>query len=457
MTDSSIKKVVPLDAGLLESCIKKFSIRSLSTASIREIVRLSSELEKDSGVPFIRMEMGVPGLFPNQIGVAAEIEALKRGVASKYPSIEGIPELKAEISRFAKLFMDIDAPPDNCFPSVGSMQGSFAAFMTAARRDKKKDTTLFIDPGFPVQKQQHKVLGLKYESFDVYDFRGEKLRAKIESFLKKGNISSVIYSNPNNPSWISFTEKELETIGSLCGDYDVIAIEDLAYFAMDFRKDYSVPGQAPFQPTVAKFADNYIVLVSSSKIFSYAGQRIAAMIVSGKLFNRNFNDLENYFGADNFGRALVYGALYSLSSGTGHSSQFALAAMLRGANDGRFNIVSQAKEYGERAALMKKIFTGNGFRIVYDKDGEEDIANGFYFTLAYPKMNSEELLFELLRYGVSAISLKITGSERDDGIRACVSLADRGAISELGRRMLLFRREHKRGSSKVKSFLNSNF
>jgi aspartate/methionine/tyrosine aminotransferase len=443
MTDSSIKKVVPLDAGLLESGVKKFSIRSLSTASIREIVRLSSELEKDSGVPFIHMEMGVPGLFPNQIGVAAEIEALERGVASKYPSIEGIPELKAEISRFAKLFMDIEASPENCFPSVGSMQGSFAVFMTACRRDKKKDTTLFIDPGFPVQKQQHKVLGLKYESFDVYNFRGTKLRAKIESFLKKGNISSVIYSNPNNPSWISFTEKELETIGSLCDEHDVIAIEDLAYFAMDFRKDYSVPGQAPFQPTVAKFANNYIVLVSSSKIFSYAGQRIAAMIVSGKLFNRKFKDLENYFGTDNFGRAIVYGALYSLSSGTCHSSQFALAAMLRGANDGLFNIVSQVREYGERAALMKKIFTGNGFRIVYDKDGEEDIAHGFYFTLAYPGMNSEELLFELLRYGVSAISLKITGSDRDDGIRACVSLADRGAISELGRRMILFRKEHK--------------
>ena len=36
-------------------------------------------------------------------------------------------------------------------------------------------------------------------------------------------------------------------------------------------------------------------------------------------------------------------------------------------------------------------------------------------------MSSDELLHNLLYFGISAISLSITGSERD-GIRACVSL-----------------------------------
>ncbi|HPN83879.1 MAG TPA: pyridoxal phosphate-dependent aminotransferase [Victivallales bacterium] len=437
-----MQKFSPLSRDLIEKYIAKFAIKSLSGASIREIVRLALSLEKEGGIHFIHMEMGVPGLPPNQYGINAQIEALKKGVAAKYPHIEGIPELKTEIAKFAKLFMDVEVKAENCFPTVGSMQGAFAVFMTISKR-KKGQRTLFIDPGFPVQKQQHRVLGLDYESFDVHAFRGRKLKPKLESYMKDGKISSLIYSSPNNPSWIAFTDDELKTIGELCEKYDVTAIEDLAYFAMDFRKDYSKPGEAPFQPSVAKYTDNYVILISSSKVFSYAGERIAAMIVSEKLAKRNFEGLKEYFGTENFGHALVYGALYSLSSGTGHSSQYALAEMLKSANRGD-DFMSPVKEYGRRAKKMKDIFLSNGFRLIYDKDGEEPLADGFYFTIAYPGMDSEKLLRELLRYGVSAISLGITGSHSSEGIRACVSLSDDLSISELEVRMKIFSHEHKR-------------
>ncbi len=35
---------------------------------------------------------------------------------------------------------------------------------------------------------------------------------------------------------------------------------------------------------------------------------------------------------------------------------------------GKLNFVEEVKEYGEKAHIMKKIFTDNGFKIVYDKD-----------------------------------------------------------------------------------------
>jgi hypothetical protein len=40
------------------------------------------------------MEMGVPGLAPVQIGVEAEIAALRQGVAAIYPDIFGIRSKK---------------------------------------------------------------------------------------------------------------------------------------------------------------------------------------------------------------------------------------------------------------------------------------------------------------------------------------------------------------------------
>lgn len=432
----------PIDYDIVTGKIREMNLPGIGKASIREIKRLIDNIEKESGKKYVRMEMGIPGMKPSSIGTEAEIEALRNGVAAIYPDIDGTPELKKEISNFVKNFMDIDVRPEACIPTVGSMQGSFAAFLTLARMDPERDTTLFIDPGFPVHKQQHRVLHQKFESFDVYEYRGEKLREKLESYFRKGNIHSVLYSNPNNPSWICFTDYELKIIGELATKYNVIICEDLAYFAMDFRKDYSKPGVPPYQPTVAKYTKNYILFISSSKVFSYAGQRIGMMVISDDLFARKIPGLINYYNSDIFGRAMVFGTVYALSSGTSHSAQYALAAMLKAANEGRFDFVDGVRVYGEKAKIMKRLFIENGFHIVYDTDIDVPIADGFYFTIAYPGFTGEALIEELLYYGVSAISLSITGSERLEGLRACVSLVQPSQFPELEERLKKFNLHH---------------
>ncbi|MEI6123717.1 MAG: pyridoxal phosphate-dependent aminotransferase [Bacteroidota bacterium] len=435
-------KETPINSEIVTRCIAQSNIPNIGKATIREIKKLINTIETQTGDRFIRMEMGVPGIPAAQIGVEAEIEALKGGCAAIYPEIDGLPQLKTEIARFVKLFLDVEVTPENCVPTVGSMQGGYAAFMTVNRMHKEKDTTLFLDPCFPVHKQQHKVIGTHFEAFDVYDYRGEKLRDKLESYLEKGNIASIIYSNPNNPSWICFNEKELRIIAEMANKYHAVVMEDLAYFGMDFRKDYSQPGQPPYQPTVAKYTDNYILFISSSKAFSYAGQRIGSMVISPKLFNTVAPDLKRYYTSDQFGRAMIYGTIYSLSSGTSHSAQYALAAMLKAANEGKFNFVNDVKDYGEKAKIMKKMFLDNGFHLVYDMDENEPLADGFYFTFSYPGFTGEQLLEELIYYGISAISLAITGSSRTEGMRACVSLVLREQFGDLETRLKKFHENH---------------
>lgn len=427
----------PLNKEIVDQKIKQLRIPEVGKASIREIVALINLIEEETDVKFIRMEMGVPGLPPSEIGTQAEIEALTNGVAAIYPLIDGIKPLKEETALFVKNFINISVNPKGCIPTVGSMQGTFVAFMAAGNTDEKKDTALFIDPGFPVQKQQMYVLGLKYDTFDIFHFRGEKLREKLEEFLAKGNINSIIYSNPNNPSWICFTEDELKIIGELATKYDVIVMEDLAYFGMDFRRDISNPGKPPFQPSVANYTDNYILFISSSKIFSYAGQRIGMMVISEKLFDRDYPYLQKRFQSSSFGNTVTLRLLYSISSGTSHSAQWALTAMLKAANENRFNFLEEVKEYGEKAKVMKKLFLENGFDIVYKQDLDEAIADGFYFTVAYRGMTGNELVKNLIYYGISAIALDGTGS-LEEGIRACVSFVKRSQFTELENRLKAF-------------------
>jgi aspartate/methionine/tyrosine aminotransferase len=434
--------IIPISPELISTIANSIGITAPGFATIREISQLASKIEEKTGIKFIRMEMGVPGLPAPSIGVDAEISALNDGVAAVYPDISGIKPLKSEASRFFKLFLNIDINPQGCIPTVGSMMGGMVSFLVANRNDRTKEGTLFIDPGFPVQKQQVKMLGHDYYSFDIYNFRGKKLKEKLESFLKSGKISSLLFSNPNNPSWICLTEEELEIIGELSRKYDVIVIEDLAYFGMDFRKDYSKPGEPPFQPTIARYSDNYIILLSSSKVFSYAGQRIGIMAISDRLFDRSYPDLLRYYSTDKFGHSAIFGAIYAISAGVAHSVQFGFAALLKAANDGVYKYREDVIEYGERAMEMKKILLSKNFQIVYNMDLEEPIADGFYFTISYPGMTGSRLIEELLCYGISAISLEHTGSDRHEGLRACVSQVSKEQFPELEKRLEKFSVDH---------------
>ena len=427
----------PLDKKLVEDKIAELRIPDIGKASIREIVALVNLVEEASDFKYIRMEMGVPGLPPAKVGVEAEKEALDRGVSAIYPMVDGLKPLKEESSKFIKNFLNVDVAPAGCIPTTGSMQGTYAAFMAAGNCDKKKDTVLFIDPGFPVQKQQMMVLGQKYDTFDVFNYRGDKLKEKLESYLVKGNINSIVYSNPNNPAWICFNDEELQIIGELANKYDVIVMEDLAYFGMDFRTDFSKPGEAPYPPSVAHYTDNFVLFISSSKIFSYAGQRIGMMAISDKLFSRDYPDLQERFKGTTFGAIITLRLLYSFSSGTCHSAQWALAAMFKAANNGEFNFVEGVKAYGERAKEMKRLFLENGFKVVYENDLGVPIADGFYFTIGYPGMTGNELVANLLFYGISAIALDNTGSD-EEGIRACVSFVLPHQFGDLEERLKLF-------------------
>ena len=137
----------------------------------------------------------------------------------------------------------------------------------------------------------------------------------------------------------------------------------------------------------------------------------------------------------------VGGGLHPLSSGTSHSAQYALAAIFKAVNDGVYNFRDDVLEYGRKARLMKDAFLDNGFTLTYDKDLDEPVADGFYFTYSYPGFTGADLLEEMLYYGISAISLDTCGSEQQ-GIRACTSLIPCEDIPVLRSRLELFRKDH---------------
>lgn len=434
----------PLDYQTVTEAIDSMNLGDFSQATIRDIQALSKVLEEKTSQPVIHLEMGVPGLQPSQIALKAEQEALQSGCATQYPPNGGIPRIKKAASEFVKAFIGVDIDPLCCIPTTGSMQGTFATF-TAIKHamggaKAEKNTVLFIQPGFPVQTTQCDVIGLDHVGLDIHDYRGEALIKKLDEMLSAGNINSIVYSNPNNPSWVCFTEEELKGIGELATKYDILVFEDLAYFAMDFRRDLSHPYQAPYQATVAQYTDNYVLWVSGSKAFSYAGQRIGVTCISNKLYDRVYEPLKT-FGVNTFGNFFCNRLMYTLSSGSTHSVQHAMAALMEAACDGSYNFLDDVKEYGRRAKFMKDVLLANGFYLVYDNDMGAPLADGFYFTVQYPGMNDLQLTRELMYYGIAVFPLDTMGSTQQS-VRVCTSFFSKEQEPMFKERIEAFKANH---------------
>ena len=219
-------------------------------------------------------------------------------------------------------------------------------------------------------------------------------------------------------------------------------MEDLAYFCMDFRRPLGKPFEAPYLPTVARYTDNYILMLSASKIYSYAGQRIALCCISDKLFEKQYPALsERYKDAGVFGVTLTASILYMITSGCTATTQYGYARMLELSCDGVIDFVEDIREYETRANRMKEIFCRHGFNVVYDYDVTMPVGDGFFFTLGYGNLTGGELLRELLYYGVSCISLSTTGSLQN-GVRGCTSRMRDELYPVLEERMEAFRADH---------------
>ena len=429
---------------MVEEAARVNHVADLSHATIGETLLVAQYLEQKTGIPFIRMDQGSPGLPINKYGVEAEKRALDSGIGSQYPAAAGVKELKEAASEFVKAFLNIDISPRACLPTVGSVAGSFGSFIACCQRKSypQMGKVLFIDPGFPIQKSQLRILGIEWKEFDIFPYRGEALRAKLEDELKDGDVAAIVYSNPNNPAWISLEEDELQIIGELATKHDVIVMEDLAYFAMDNRRDLSHPYVEPYVRTVARYTDNYLLMLSASKIFSYAGQRIALVCISDKLFDRKCPAFaERYHDEGVFGPTFIASIQYMITSGCTATTQYGYAEMLRLSCEGKINFVEDTKAYAIRAEKMKRIFCDNGFTITYPKDVTETIGDGFFFSLSYPGMSGSELVKELIHYGVSSINLDTTGSLQQ-GVRACTSRMRDELYSVLEERMRQFKEDH---------------
>jgi len=393
--------------------------------TIREVNILGRGLQERLGIKIVGMDMGIPGLPTPPVIVEAQRAAITAKDCAQYTPFEGLPVLKEATAYFIRQFLGVRVEPRNCIPTVGGMHGCKEQIGLIGRMNPEKDTILMLVPGFAVNTTQARAYGVKTTSLDVYEKYGQGLVDAIEERFKQGNIAGLLWSSPNNPTWRVLSKRELEGIGKLLTKYDVIGIEDAAYFGLDSRmKNKRNPGKRPYFPSIAQYTENWVMLLSGSKIFNYAGERIGVVVMSEHVAELKGPGLPEWYGRETYWHALVQSGIYSTVASVPQSSQRALAAGFRAAADPEypFDYFKYDIAYEQLAEIARREFLKNGFTMPYARDDIGKIGFGYYFTAAHPSFeDGAKLAMAMLRCGMTAVPLIGFGGEHNEGVRLCTA------------------------------------
>lgn len=435
--------------------LSSFSFKSLNldpkNFNVEDFWQAIDHLENTTGAQFIRMDFGVPGLrtLPNCIDV--QKSNISNGITARaYPPHIGTESLRREMSVFINDRTHLRFTKNNLFATCGGTQALYVAQALAIGIQNNKDSILYLTPGYPPMLSQGKSLGKKILCIDTTFYRDNELVEQIQEHFAQHKIAAIVWASPSNPLWSILSPKELSAIAQLCEKYQVTPIEDMTYLGMLTQDNGNI-----FKiPSIGQFTSKYLMVFSSSKILSYAGERIGLIGISDGLQHEIYPDLEHLFSTQSIQKACAT-FIFNTTAGAPHSAQHAVADTLKKINNREINIELELNRYSTRSKFFKKLLTASGFTLLEQKP---PLANhkvipltnvnhlnpahsiylpndGFYVCFYHKNYTSFELTLKLLNLGITVLPLSSFHSGHTQGVRACVGRASIKALNQFKNRL----------------------
>ncbi|MFC4182743.1 MalY/PatB family protein [Saccharococcus thermophilus] len=114
-----------------------------------------------------------------------------------------------------------------------------------------------------------------------------------DDFTKKiQGAKLLLLCSPHNPGGRVWTKEELEKIGQLCLEHDVILISDEIHADLTFPPNRHVP----FASICPEFAERSVTCIAPTKTFNLAGLQAAAAIIANESLRRQFRKIQQRQG-----------------------------------------------------------------------------------------------------------------------------------------------------------------
>jgi len=205
------------------------------------------------------------------IVLTAAAEAIARG-KNMYSRFDGLPELREALAVKLLRDNDIHADPETEITVSAGATGSFHAACLALLNPG--DEVILFEPFY----QYHVNALLAVEAVPVcakLEVTDWGLAPDVVEHAVTGRTRAIIVNSPANPSGKVFTREELEAIGQIAAEHDLLIFTDeiYEYFLYDGRCHVSIA-------SLPGMAERTITIGGYSKTFSITGWRIGYSVAA---------------------------------------------------------------------------------------------------------------------------------------------------------------------------------
>lgn len=213
---------------------------------------------------------------------AAEIAAGR----NHYGGSEGDAELRkavaAKIAKYNGIQVDTDARPFELMITnggTGALIGVAVSFLRGA-------SALVFEPYYPYHRRILEEFGAKHEAFELNEdltFEKDRLLAHCKLLKDRAEfpLKAIIVCSPANPSGKVMTQTELESIGDIAKELDLMVISDEVY-------EHYVTGEDPHIAiaSLPGMWERTITVNSFSKSWNISGWRLGYAYGPGELMGK---------------------------------------------------------------------------------------------------------------------------------------------------------------------------
>jgi aspartate aminotransferase len=239
-------------------------VSTLTPSTTLEITAKAKEL-KDAGHDVIGLGAGEPDFNTPQHIMDAAIEAMNKGF-TKYTPTGGLPALKKSIIEKFKVDQNITYNPNEIIVCSGAKHALYTLFQVIL---DEGDEVIIPTPYWVSYPEQVKLAGGSPVYIDGLEENEFKIKSEQLAKAITDRTKAVIINSPSNPTGMIYSKEELEEIGKVCLDNNILIISDEIYEKLNYgQKHYSIAELSP------ELKDNTIIINGVSKSHSMTGWRI---------------------------------------------------------------------------------------------------------------------------------------------------------------------------------------
>ncbi|PLR66795.1 pyridoxal phosphate-dependent aminotransferase [Bacillus sp. UMB0893] len=240
-------------------------VSALTPSSTLAITAKAKEL-KAAGHDVIGLGAGEPDFNTPQFIIDAAIQAMNEG-QTKYTPSGGLAELKKEIIGKFQNDQGLTYKPNEIIVCTGAKHALYTLFQVLLNEG---DEVIIPAPywvSYPEQVKLADGVPVYVEALEESQFKmtPEQLRAAITEKTK-----AVLINSPSNPTGMLYSKEELEELGRICLDHNVLIVSDEIYEKLIYDDNKHV--------SIAEISEELkqqtIIINGVSKSHSMTGWRI---------------------------------------------------------------------------------------------------------------------------------------------------------------------------------------